>query len=805
MKRLFVTAIFFSFPAIIFAGISDRTVRAIRISTPPVIDGYDNDSVWALAQPTGNFLQRDPLEGAKPTEPTEIRVLYDNHALYFFCMMYDSEPEKIVRRLARRDDEIESDYISIRIDSYHDHQNDYEFTINASGTKVDILQFDDGEEDDDSWDPVWDVKTRILPNGWTAEVKIPFSQLRYNPEQTEMGIEFIRTVQRKNESDYWALIKKSDNGFTSRFGLLTGLNNLPITHHVEILPYVVANGTFLPQTSIRTRQQEFLPNAGLDAKYGISSNFTVDLTVNPDFGQVEADPAVLNLSTFETFYPEKRPFFVEGTQILQFTTFGGSGGPGLFYSRRIGRALNVYPSAGGLITDDPRAATILGAAKVTGKTPGGFSLGALEAMTQKERYSYIDSTGKQFTSPASPFTNYSLVRLKQDFWNGSNAGMILTSVARDGGAPAATGGIDWKLKFSDNVYVFNGFIAGSSNTDASTLEKKSGSAGRFYFGKQGGKHWLYDLSTDYTTPKYDVNDIGYFRRPNDHGVIGDIVYQENVPGNIFRYYNFLYQHQLRWNFNKAAIIREGVLRSNFQLPNYYSFQLGYSYDLPAFDDRESRGYGLYRTPLTMYTLAYAQSDTREPFIGNILFYHGYDYAGMRYWQTQLGVDVRPTPAAQIQATAGYTRTRNRTGWANDFYTDPANITHSVFGHRNVDEINFTLRGAFTFTTQLSLQLYSQIFFAKGQYLSFSYLDANSNLITYAYPGNQDFNQTFLNSNIVLRWEYLPGSTMYLVWSHGSTFAEPGGFGNTLGDEFNRTFRTPPDNVILLKISYWLSL
>lgn len=778
-------------------------MKAIRVSVPPVIDGYANDSVWASAPPVGDFLQRDPNEGAQATEQTEIRAVYDDHALYFFCMMYDSEPKKIVQRLARRDDEIESDYISIRIDSYHDHQSDFEFTINASGTKVDILQYNDGENEDDSWDPVWDVKTRILSNGWSAEVEIPFSQIRYNSNQTDMGIEFIRTIQRKNERDYWALIKKSDNGFTSRFGTLTGLEKLPVTHHMEFLPYAVANGTFQPQNSIRIRRQEFLPNAGLDAKYGVSSNFTVDLTLNPDFGQVEADPAVLNLTTFETFYPEKRPFFIEGTQILHFSTFGTD--PGLFYSRRIGKAITVYPPTGGVITDEPGAAAIIGAVKATGKTQSGFSFGALDAMTQKELYTYKDSSGQLHNTLAAPLTNYGVVRFKQDVWSGSNVGMILTSVARDGGAPASTGGIDWRLKFSDNTYAFNGFVAGSSNTNASTLEKKSGSAGNFFFGKVGGEHWLYDIAADYTTRKYDVNDIGYVYRPNDHGFIGDIIYQNNVPGNTFRYYNFSYQHQLRWNFDEAGIIREGILLTRFQLLNYYTLYGGVSYNLPAYDDRESRGYGLYRTPFTLYSVAYVQSDTREPFIGSILFYHGYDYSGMRYWQTQLSVDVRPTPASQIQAAAGYTRTRNRTGWANDFYTDPSNVTHSVFAHRNVDEINFTLRGAFTFTTQLSLQLYSQIFFAKGQYFSFSYLDANSNLIAYAYPGNQDFNQTFLNSNIVLRWEYLPGSTMYLVWSHGSNFYESGGFYNTIGDEFSRTFNTPPDNVILLKISYWLSL
>ncbi|MDE3056951.1 MAG: hypothetical protein KGJ59_03225 [Bacteroidota bacterium] len=805
MRHLLTVALFIFSPAIAIAETSDRVVKAVRVSAPPVIDGYDNDAVWASASPAKDFLQRDPHEGAPATEPTEIRVVYDDHALYFFCMMHDSEPEKIVQRLARRDDEIESDYISIRIDSYHDHQNDFEFTINASGTKVDKLQYDDGDKEDNSWDPVWEVKTRVLPNGWTAEVEIPFSQLRYNPEQTEMGIEFIRTIQRKHESDYWALIKKSDNGFTSRFGRLIGLDDLPVSHHVEILPYGVANGTFLPQNSIRARRREFLPNAGLDAKYGVSSDFTVDLTFNPDFGQVEADPAVLNLSTFETIYPEKRPFFIEGTQIFHFTTFGND--PGLFYSRRIGKAITVSPPAGGMVTEEPGAATILGAAKATGKTESGFSFGALEAMTQKEMYTYKDSSGQSFTDLAAPLTNYSLARLKQDVGNGSNVGMILTNVARNGGAPASTGGIDWRLKFSDNMYAFNGFLAGSSKSDASTLQKKWGSAGNFFFGKVGGEHWLYDLAADYTSRKYDINDIGYIYRPNDHGFIGDAIYQDIVPGNVFRYYKLSYRHELRWDFDNAGIVRQGTFYWQFQFLNYYTGYAGVSYNLSAYDDRESRGYGLYRTPFTAYSVAYAQSDTRDRFIGSLLMYQGYDYAGMRYWQWQLNTDFRPTAASQIQAAAGYIRTRNKTGFADDFYTDPSNVLHSVFGHRNVDEINFTLRGSFTFTTQLSLQVYSQIFFAKGHYFSFSYLDQdqNSKIIAYDYAGNPDFNRTFLNSNIVLRWEYVPGSTIYFVWSHGSSFYEPGGFYNTLGNEFNQTFNTPPDNVFMLKVNYWLSL
>ncbi len=384
------------------AGDGTKSVKAERVDSPPRIDGILNDDVWKRAQPAVGFTQRDPDEGKAASEPSEIRVLYDENSVYFGCMFYDAEPDGIVARLTRRDNEIESDYASISIDSFHDSQNCYVFRFNSAGVKVDMLLYDDANKEDASWDVVWDVETRILNNGWSAEVRIPLSVLRYRSNADslsvqEWGVNFIRYTSRKKELARWAFTPKNQTGFISRFGHLVGLKDLPSPRRMEVLPFVVAKQDWQPEKPYQHRISKLSADVGLDVKYGLSNNFLLDATVNPDFGQVEADPAVLNLSTFETFYPEKRPFFIEGTQIIRFTTFGDAFGPGMFYSRRIGRALDageVDVPAGGRINTLPQVTTILGAAKISGKTNSGTSIGVLQAFTKEMRATVVDSTGK---------------------------------------------------------------------------------------------------------------------------------------------------------------------------------------------------------------------------------------------------------------------------------------------------------------------------------------------------------------------------------------------------------------------------
>ncbi|MDI6766805.1 MAG: DUF5916 domain-containing protein [Bacteroidota bacterium] len=579
MKQFLFIIFYGIFTFTMFSGDNSREVHAVRTANPPKMDGFINEEVWNLANPAKDFIQRDPYEGMPASEQTEIRILYDDEALYFGCMFYDSEPDKIVARLTRRDNEIESDRGSIRIDSYHDNRTCYEFTFNAAGVKVDILQYDDGNNEDESWDPVWELQTRILENGWSAEVKIPFCILRYrfdskNSDENIWGINFIRFISRKNESARWAFTPKSMHGFISRFGHLNGLKNLPEPRRFEILPFVTAKQSYEPATSIMEKKNKFspVPNIGVDIKYGISSNFTLDATVNPDFGQVEADPAVLNLSTYETFYPEKRPFFIEGTQILRFTTFGGRFGPGMFYSRRIGRAISIGEidvPENGRLEKYPQSTTILGAVKLTGKTSTGFSIGVLEAFTNEEKATVNDSVGQMSEQVLEPFGYYNVIRLKQDIMDNSNVGMILTSVLKDSRYPTFTNGYDWNLKFNENAYSLSGFLALSHRTKQSG-NKMTGSAGKIGFGKVAGEHWLWSLNTDFTSKKYNINDVGFFFRPNDFGGSGSITYKENVPADVVRYYDFGLSLHERWNFDRINISRNVGIDGHFLFSRRYA-------------------------------------------------------------------------------------------------------------------------------------------------------------------------------------------------------------------------------------------
>src|SRR3990172_12348466 len=484
-------------PSLMLAGSNQKKATAVRTPRPVRIDGVLNETEWQLAKPMTDFTQYDPREGEPPTQQTEVRILYDDDALYVGWKLYDTEPSKIVARLARRDDEVESDWISIRLDSYHDHQTAFEFTLNAAGVRTDIIQYNDGEAEDASWDVVWEAETVILPDGWSAEMRIPFKMLRFSEaSKQEWGMQLIRYISRIREEQQWALIRKSESGWVSKFGNLTGLENLSRPGNVELLPYAAGGNRFVPKSRTYPNGTDFTSHVGLDAKIKPTSGLTIDATFNPDFGQVEADPAVLNLTTFETFYPEKRPFFIEGSQIIRFTTFGGDFGPGLFYSRRLGHTINVQEPEGGYIEHEPRYATILGAAKISGKTADGLSIGILEAVTSEESATLVDSLGNKSEPVVDPLTNYSLVRLRKDLFENSNAGLILTSVNRKKGLPAFTGGLDWNLQFMKSEYRVEGFLAGSHIDRRG--QKLDGSAGKISFNKDGGAHWRGAASFDFT-------------------------------------------------------------------------------------------------------------------------------------------------------------------------------------------------------------------------------------------------------------------------------------------------------------------
>ncbi len=803
MKRILLIVFL---PALLLAGSNPKKAVAIRTPVAPKIDGVLNEAEWKFAQPVTDFTQRDPDEGKPATERTEVRILYDNDALYFGCIMYDSEPSKIVARLARRDDEVESDVLSIRIDSYHDHQTAFEFTILASGVKVDILQYNDAQNEDKSWDPVWDVQTRLTDDGWVAEIRIPFNILRFSEQQEhEWGIQFLRRISRKQERDYWVLIRKSESGFVSKFGHLVGLNDIPPPTNLELIPYAVNSNRFLPKSPAFPNGRKLAGNGGFDFKYR-PGWLTIDATINPDFGQVEADPAVLNLSTFETFYPERRPFFIEGIQIFRFGTFGDPGaGPGMFYTRRLGRALSVQAPAGGYVLEEPRFVTILGAAKVSGKTPNGLSVGLMEAVTQEERATVVDALGNTSEIRVEPLANYSVLRLRQDVLENSNVGIIATSLNRKGVWPAMTGGVDWTLRFSESTYRIDGFLAGTRTTNALN-DRLNGSAGRISFNKDGGEHWRGFLSGDFTSKTYNINDIGFFRRPNDRGVFGQILYRDDQVTDFKRLWNVRATYHYRTNYDNAELFNAVGVAGNITFTNYWEFGAQAEVDFGLYDDRETRGNGLYRKRQKQSVYVAVESDRRQRVVGKMSARYGGYKAGGRFVFFSAQVEVRPTSNLTLEFELAHNRRDREQAWAANSATPilPNGTGYTIFADRTTREWDITSRGSFIFTRDLTLQYYLQLFVAKGTFENYAVMTSPDSFVPHPAYGRPDFSSLSFHSNLVLRWEFLPGSTAYLVWSQARE-GEAGSYVTPLHQDFKNTFALPMENVILLKISYWWSL
>jgi hypothetical protein len=782
-------------------------VRAVRVTTAPHLDGILRDSVWTLARPAEGFRQRDPVDGAAATAATEVRVLYDNEALYFGCRFFDPEPGKITARLARRDDEDDTDRGSIRIDTFHDHQNAYELTFNPVGVRVDILQYRDGQYEDNSWDPVWQVETQIDSLGWTAELRVPFSILRYpdlppGVEQT-WGINFLRSVFRMQEETRWSYTPKSAQGLVSRFGHLEGLVDLPQPRRIEVMPFGLIRQEWRPADGSLGRSS-LRANGGLDLKVGLANNFVLDATINPDFGQVEADPAVLNLSTIESYYPERRPFFIEGMQIFRFSTFGGDGaGPGLFYSRRIGRALgedHVPLEEGERLVKAPQAATILGAVKVAGKTAGGLSVGVLQAVTDRE-YAIVEKDGRESERQVETAASYSLVRLRQDVLDGSSIGMMATAVARESHAPAFTGGFDWNLYDGERKNGLTGFLAGSLiGTPAGN--RLGGIAGNIELSRAAAEHWLWSLNADLTTKQYQINDIGFFRRPNDYGGFGTLTYKEDVPAAVVRRYSMTAMLHERHNFDGAQLFRAVELQSSVLLTGFEELGVSLSVDAGRYDDRETRGYGLYEKPVSGAAMFSVSSDYRKDVVVAAEVKHAWDRRGKRGYAVEAELEFRPASWTAWEIKGEGEFIDGQEAWMTN--EDLGQGAHSIFAERDTRAISATLRGSVTFRRDMTLQLYAQVFTAKGRYRSPRVLRSAAMFEPFSGAVANDFAGQEFNMNLVFRWEYLPGSTLYLVLSQArlaSSYNYSASWGNDLAD----LFASPPSTVLIGKMTFWWNI
>ena len=577
---LFLMLYALQFPNIVQAETESahRVAAAVRIkSTPPELDGVLGDDIWQTAPLHEGFRQRDPDEGEPASQRTTFQVAYDDEAVYFAVMCYDTEPNKIVSRLVRRDDYVESDKIQIIIDPHYNRQRGFSFTVYPSGSVIDGIVGGGGRDGwNNAWDGVWEAKTHIHKNGWAVECRIPFYMFRFSRKDKYVwGLQVEREISRRKERAHWRLIKKGAPGWLSHFGDLVGIENIHPSRHLEVIPYTMGRTTLNDDTDL-------WGNVGGDVQYGITTGTTLNATINPDFGQVEADPATLNLSAYEEFFEERRPFFVKGSSIFNF----GEGENQLFYSRRIGRQPGHFEiPEGATELSRPEATTILGAAKITGRTAGNTSFGIMEAVTAPE-YVRIKEKGETFDYLAEPLTNYFVGRVTQDILEGnSRVGLITTAVNRRASNAAYVGGLDWDLRFAKERYKISGLVAVSQAGKPEA--RKSGYFAHIEFDKQGG-WWRLDTDFNVRSLDLDINDMGYTRRGDMMRWFYDLMFKKEQPFSIFREFTLGFYGWREWNYDGVSIGRYSEIWTDGKLKNYWEYDLWVGRNLESFRDEDVR-------------------------------------------------------------------------------------------------------------------------------------------------------------------------------------------------------------------------
>jgi hypothetical protein len=802
----------------VIGGTSTKNIVASRMFQSPKIDGILSEGVWKLAVPVTGFQQFDPDEGTHATELTTVKILYDDDALYVGVVCYDSEPDKIVNQLTRRDRSVQSDRFSVMIDSYHDYTTAFLFCGSVSGVKSDGVLSQDGLVYDVQWDAVWDFNAKIFPDGWSAEFRIPYSAIRFADQEDEYvwGINFRRYIARKQETDEWVMVPRREAppgtiSSVSKMGTLSGIINIHPPLHVELLPYHVSKVNFLSQPSPFPLKKEYQPNVGIDAKYGLTNNFTLDLAVNPDYGQVEVDQAKLNLTVFEIYYPEKRPFFLEGSQIFSFGNSFDNKQLRLFYSRRIGRQPRGYDyitlDSSETFSEKPEVTTILAAGKLSGCTSDGLEIGVFTAITDREEAVIKRINGT--LSPrlmVEPQASYSVARFRKKILENSSFGIMATTSLKQHNFPSFSGGLDWNIRTKDGMYGCDAYIAGSLNK-FDPVEHVTGSTGRIAFGKLGGEHWLTFSAYDFSTQKFSINDIGFYSQPREHGGYTAISYKEDHADAPIRRYALTAQTQYRWNWDGNNTLNNFEIEPSIEFRNFWQMAFDYIYDFPANDDANRWMIGLYRRPSANNLSITIRTDSRQMIEATLQagFAGSAKRANTSFAYVQ--ATIRPIGWMEFNTSYSIVKTRHEEAWVttpNPPYYYYVDERYNLFGDRNIDQHDLSLRGTLTFTRDLSLQFFTQVFLAKGRYTNFKKLIGRDNLSSYDFGSpDLDFNEKTLNANIVLRWEYLPGSTFYLVWTQGR-HGYRGTYGQTFLHDAGDVFLLPMDNVILAKISYWWS-
>lgn len=852
------------------SGPPPKQVTAVRVSSGAIhLDGRLDDSVWTNARWIEDFTQKMPVEGATPSDSMRIAILYDEHALYIGARMRSRDPAHIQAPLSRRDNTSQAEHLWVSFDTYHDRRTAYSFGITASGVRMDWYHPTDNEYDlDGSFDPVWEARAVIDSLGWTTEMRIPFSQLRFNdlPDQ-RWGFNADHWIPAHNEDVFWIPVPTNRTGWSSWMGELVGISGVKPSRRLELLPYVAGNSTL---TGARDPLNPYddgknlTARAGGDLKMGLGPNITLDATVNPDFGQVEADPAVVNLSAFEVFFDERRPFFTEGSQLLR------GNGPSYFYSRRIGGP--PRGSADGDFVDYPSSAAILGAAKVTGRLASGFSLGALTAVTGREtaRTVVFDTLGVPTFGRTAvvPLSGYGVARAQQEFGSsGSVIGATLTGVRRDlpsGEALAAlynreavAGGADWVLRWNRGTYEVRGWLGFSHiRGDAAAIDRVQRSAVHFFqrpdagyvtfdstrtsltgtvanleLDKNGGLHWLYGFGAGWESPAYDPNDAG--RLGNADGRFGfvNLRYRETRPTRAFQNYSVGVFANGEWDFGGDRQYLFTEVSGDVTLRNFWTINSYFDFFPRSFDHSATRGGPTIATPQGWNWVGQVGNSFGAKTKWTARVYYGQDELGGETYRVSGALSVRPGPRWQVSATPNYLRAIE----PRQFIDSAPGGSAATYGTRYlfsfIDQSTFSLQLRLNYTVRpdLTLEVYAEPFAASGRYSGLGELAAarGFGLRPYGTGGttlardsvgdytitdgadtilvaNPDFNILSFRSNAVIRWEWRPGSTLYLVWQQNRSAFDTRGVHVGPGDLWD-SFRATGDNFLAIKASYWFSV
>ena len=839
---------------------------------PPQIDGILDDGAWQHAVWQSGFIQHEPYNGREASQETLFAVLFDNNYIYVAIRAYDSSPDSIVCRRTRRD-QADGDKVGIAFDSYHDLRTGFVFGVSAGGTRFDWLISNDGQQEDHSWDPNWWVKTHVDDEGWTAEMRIPFSQLRFERNGGRLwGMQVFREIHRNSELSFWSHIPKDAPGLVHRFGTLDGLGQIEPRSIFDVTPYTVAlTDRYLatPGNPFQTGHDDRF-KLGVDSKIGLSNYLTLDLTLNPDFGQVEADPSEVNLTAFETFFEEKRPFFIEGRNIMSFGLGIGDGGIGndnLFYSRRIGRRpLGNIQADSGAYVDKPSFTNILGAAKISGKTDSGLSIALMESLTS-EANATIDLDGERSMQLIEPLTNFFVGRLQQDFRDGSTIiGGMFTSVNRrldenlalQMHRNAYTAGVDVTQFFRDKSFMVNvnaafSHVAGEKEAILHTQRSSAryfqipdegmmrldpertsltGSGGRIQVGKMGDGHWNFMAAMLWKSPQFEINDIGYMRESDNLFQVAWIGYRQWEPKGIYREYRINFNQYRQWNFNGDLMLNGMNVNGFIRYRNFWSTSMGVEYARDILSKSLLRGGPMFQTPNLVNAWARVGTDNRKKLTASLTGSYNH---GMENYQQARSASASLTYKPIDNLNLSFAPSWSRRSQAMQFvgHRSIGSEQRYLFGSMEQEVISFSFRVNLTLLPDLTLQYWGQPFVAAGSYNTFKYVTdpragrfddryavftdnqiglsdgvyrVDENLdgtIDYMF-GKPDFRVREFLSNLVLRWEYSPGSSLYLVWSQDRNNYEVNGPVDYF-HELNSLFSEKPSNTFLLKFSYRIGL